>query len=310
MGIYFAPLEGITGHIFRSTYEKHFGGHVTKYFAPFIATNQNFSMKSRDKKDILPENNEGIFLVPQILTNNAEQFVDMSEKLAAYGYREVNLNLGCPSGTVVPKKKGSGFLADPERLDMFFDEIFHTDRDVEVSVKTRLGIEDPEEFFEILRIYNRYPIKELIIHPRVQKDYYKNHPHMEIFEEALKLSKCPVCYNGDLCSAEEIRAFRASFPQVENLMLGRGLLKVPSLLEELDGKERDLDRWYAFMEELTKRYERELCGEKIVLYKLKEHWFYLFQSLPEQEAYVKKLKKAGSLEEYRRLASAILKQAH
>ena len=118
MSYYFAPLEGITGYIYRNTYEKYFGG-ISKYFSPFITTNQNFTIQNREKKDILPENNKGIYLVPQIMTNNAEQFYDMANKMADLGYKEINLNFGCPSRTVVTKKKGSGFLAYPEELKFF-----------------------------------------------------------------------------------------------------------------------------------------------------------------------------------------------
>ena len=150
MNYYFAPLEGITGFIYRNTYEKYFGG-IQKYFSPFITTNQNFTIQNREKKDILKENNKGIYLVPQIMTNNVEQFYDMANKMADLGYKEVNLNFGCPSRTVVTKKKGSGFLAYPEELNCFLSEIFYYCRDMEISIKTRIGLEDPEEFVRLLQ---------------------------------------------------------------------------------------------------------------------------------------------------------------
>ncbi len=306
MGIYFAPLEGITGHIFRNTYEKHFGG-VEKYFTPFITTNQHFEIKKRDLKDILPENNRGLHVVPQVLTNSAEQFVDLAGRLAGYGYWEINLNLGCPSRTVVPKRKGSGLLAYPEQLDRMLEEIFEGCGNLDISIKTRLGIQEPDEFFEILEIYNRYPVSELTIHPRVQMDYYKNHPHMEVFAESLKRTHIPVCYNGDLFTAEEIRAFQGTYPEVKNLMLGRGLLKAPSLPEELDGRERDLKRWKAFLEELCDCYVKELGSTKNTLFKMKELWFYLFQSLPESEEYAKQMKKTTDMDKYRNLVAEILR---
>lgn len=305
MNFYLAPLEGITGFVFRNTYEKHFGG-ISKYFTPFITTNQHFAFQNRDKRDILPENNEGLYLVPQILTNNAEQFLDMAGKLSAFGYREINLNLGCPSKTVVTKKKGSGFLAYPKELDHFLVEIFEHNEDVEISIKTRIGMEDPEEFDRLLEIYNKYPLKELIIHPRLQTDYYKNHPNMDAFARAMEESKAPLCYNGDLFTVEEIQNFQKDYPTIENIMLGRGILKDPTLLQELQGQKRDYRKWYEFLSELCEAYEEELSGDRNVLFKMKELWFYLFQSLPDSEKAAKAMRKVKDLAEYKMLVRRTL----
>ena len=305
MNYYFAPLEGITGYIYRNTYEKHFGG-MSKYFSPFISTNQHFGIQNKEKRDVAPENNKGIYLVPQILTNNAEQFRDMAEKMADLGYKEVNINLGCPSRTVVTKKKGSGFLADPEELNNFLDEIFWYCKDMEISLKTRIGMEDPEEFVRLLEIYNKYPLKELIIHPRLQIDYYNNHPNMEMFQHAVEHAKAPLCYNGDLSSVEDIENFKKNYPMIENVMLGRGILRNPTLMKELEGQERDLKLWYEFLMELCEVYEEVLSGDMNVLYKMKEHWYYLFQSLPDTEKAVKAMRKIRHLDEYRVLVKSIL----
>ena len=306
MNYYFAPLESITGYIYRNTYEKYFGG-IEKYFSPFITTNQHFAMQNREKRDVLPENNKEIYLVPQILTKSGDQFIDMAEKLKAFGYNEVNLNLGCPSRTVVTKGKGSGFLADPEALDRFFEMIFEADTGVEISIKTRIGMENPKEFERILQVYEKYPFNEIIIHPRLQTDFYKNHPNMEAFEEAFKALKVPVCYNGDLFTKEDVEDFRKKYPEVQRIMLGRGLLRTPSLLQELEGKERDYKVWYEFLTELCEIYEKEFSGQKNVLYKMKEHWYYLFQSLPQDEKAVKAMKKTKDLGDYKLLVKSILR---
>ena len=305
MNYYFAPLEGITGYIYRNTYEKHFGG-INKYFSPFITTNQHFKMQKKEKRDVASENNQGLNLVPQILGNNAEQFVDMARKLQDMGYQEINFNLGCPSRTVVTKKKGSGFLADPDALNEFFDEVFHYVQDMDISIKTRIGMENPEEFERLLQIYNKYPFKELIIHPRLQTDYYKNHPNMEVFRNALEKSKAPVCYNGDLFTIEDIRKFQEIYPTVENIMLGRGILKTPTLLKELRGEQRDLTKWHEFLSELCDKYQEEFSGDTNVLYKMKEHWYYLFQSLPDTEKAVKAMRKVKTLSDYHILVKSIL----
>lgn len=167
MKIYTAPLEGITGHVFRTALYHHFGG-ADKYFIPFIRPNQNGNFSTREKQDIMPENNLNMYPVPQILTNKAEDFLRTAEKLEAYGYKEINLNLGCPSKTVISKMRGSGFLAYPDELEQFLDEIFRKCK-LEISIKTRIGKESPDEFVRLLDIYNKYQMKELIIHPRVQQ---------------------------------------------------------------------------------------------------------------------------------------------
>ena len=168
MKYYFAPMEGITGYIYRQVHHQFFPG-IDKYFTPFLTPGSKKLMTPKELRDILPDNNEGYHLVPQILTNQAQDFIRLAEELREYGYEEVNLNLGCPSGTVTAKKKGSGFLEFPAQLEKFLDEVFEN-LDMKISVKTRIGKDEPEEFTELLRIYNRFPLEELIVHPRIQSD--------------------------------------------------------------------------------------------------------------------------------------------
>ena len=198
MQFYLAPMEEVTGYVYRNVYHALFGD-MDKYVTPFITPTQKRKLKTRDQKEVAPEHNRGMHVVPQIMTNNAEQFVDTCNMLAGLGYGEVNLNLGCPSATVVKKGRGSGFLEDPGKLDRFFEDVFQElDQErstLRVSVKTRIGLEYPEEFEDILKAYNRYPLSEVIIHPRLQKDYYKNTPDLEAFSDALEKSVHPVCYN-------------------------------------------------------------------------------------------------------------------
>ncbi|MEQ8199412.1 MAG: tRNA-dihydrouridine synthase family protein, partial [Clostridiaceae bacterium] len=197
MKYYLAPMEGITGYIYRNSYEKFFC-NIDKYFTPFIVPNRSRSLKTKELRDILPENNKDINnIVPQILTNDSEGFIATAKKLQQLGYKEINLNLGCPSGTVVSKNRGSGFLAQREELDVFLDEIFKMDH-MKISIKTRIGKDSPEEFYELIKIYNKYPLEELIIHPRTRNDFYGNKPNLEVFKDALSLSTNPVCYNGDI----------------------------------------------------------------------------------------------------------------
>ncbi len=202
MKYYLAPMEGITGFVFRNAYHDYFAP-MDKYFAPFVSPNQNICFTPREYRDICPENNRIPNVVPQILTNKAEDFIKTSQELAKMGYGEVNLNLGCPSGTVTAKRKGAGFLMETGRLREFFDRIFERPS-VRISVKTRLGMYSPDEFAQLLEIFNEYPLEELIIHPRAGKEFYEGIPHRDVYFDAVGKSKNPLCYNGDLYRAEDV----------------------------------------------------------------------------------------------------------
>lgn len=335
----FAPMEGITGYIYRNAHHAWFGG-MDRYFAPFLSPSTAKDFSSREKNDICPEHNEGICLIPQLLTNQAEVFLLAAEKLEQMGYQEVNLNLGCPSGTVVAKKKGSGFLAYPQELQAFLEEIFRK-TPIAVSVKTRIGKENPDEFPHLLEIFNQYPIKELIIHPRVQKDMYKNTPNWESLSWAVQHSANPVCYNGDLFCMEDYLRFRERFPDVGAVMLGRGLLRNPALANQLRRVERqtqgsmqnitqnvtlsvtknitqnivqmengqktagmdfasETEALRGFHNQVYHDYQKVMSGDRNVLFKMKEIWFYLSASFPGCEKEMKKIKKAEKCLEYER----------
>lgn len=297
MKYYMAPLEGITGYIFRTTYHKYFGG-IDKYFTPFISPNQKKICRTREKKDILPENNEGMNVVPQILTNNSEMFLKTVDYLKDYGYREVNLNLGCPVGTVVSKKKGAGFLSDPGRLRSFLDDIF-SHCDIQISVKTRIGMEDPEEFESLIRIFNQFPIFELIIHPRIREDYYKNQPNMKVFSYGYEKSNTKVCYNGDLFTKEKVDAVIKKYPELDAVMFGRGILRYPGLIPYIrEGAVMEKEKLRGFHDHIYGRYQENLYGDKTVLFKMKELWSYMIHSFEYDSKIEKKIKKSQKQSEY------------
>lgn len=297
MKLYLAPLEGLTGYRYRRVFHELFGG-MDKYFSPFIAANQSDSFKAKDIQDILPENNPGMTLVPQILTNKADDFIFTSKKIRSIGYDEINLNLGCPSGTVVGKGRGSGFLAKPEELDLFLDQIF-TAGVTKISIKTRLGKNDPEEFHRILELYNKYPMEELIIHPRIQKDMYRNTPNLPYFEEAVEKSSNKLCYNGDIVTVDDYKCISEMFPQVDTFMVGRGAIANPGIaLDIRDGKKIDKVKVREFHDRLYDEYKQAMSGERNVLYRMKELWFYLSDSFSEPEKYLKKIRKSEGLVDY------------
>ena len=307
MKLYFAPLEGITGYIYRNAYYDFFGKGVDKFFTPFIGVGQNGLSKSRIWEDIATEHNKKMTVVPQLLSNNGNITKDYVNQLADLGYQEINLNLGCPYQTVVSKKKGAGLLAEPERLVEFLDELFEGMRNSErsgvktahISVKTRIGMTSSDEFERLLEIYNQYPLSELIIHPRVREEFYDGHPHLESFALALEYSKAPVCYNGDIFTKKDYQNLVEQFPKVDRVMLGRGPLSNPGLISELlTGEKATKEQLLAFHNRLYADYLQVMSGEKNTLFKMKELWNYMQFSFKDCEKQIKKIRKAQRASEY------------
>ena len=276
--------------------------------------------------------------MPQILSKNAGDVVAACERLKSLGYKEVNLNIGCPSGTVVSKGRGAGLLEDLRILNQFLEEIF-SNVVLPVSIKTRIGMDDESEWEDILKIYNQYPIKELIIHPRLRKDFYKGIPNYEAFSYAVIHSKNPICYNGDINTLQDYVSLVNRFPKVDRWMIGRGFLRNPFLLKQLHQFEQiretstennlsdmslkevqsmesnkdsaflqqshqtfpatnDLTLLKQFHHTLLEGYKDYLPGDTPVLFKMKELWFYMRDMFPEDEKLYKKIKKAKNLLEY------------
>lgn len=305
MQYYLAPMEGLTTYTFRSVYHQFYGG-MDKYFTPFIS---NLHMNSRERNDVLPEHNSGMHTVPQILTNRADEFLSLAKELADYGYTCVNLNLGCPSGTVVAKKRGAGFLGIPDALDRFLDEIF-TKCPIGISVKTRIGMTDLNEWQLLLAIYERYPFEELIIHPRLQKEGYSGSPHPECYGEAASRLTCPLCYNGDIVSGCSMEALLEHFPDMTAVMIGRGILQNPALLAQLKSPApagAELSTLHSFHDTLLGRYQEIMSGDTNTLYKMKDLWTFLGKSFQDADKYLKKIKKASSVSEYRIAVNAIFR---
>ena len=306
MQLSFAPLEGITGWVFRSIHHQMFPG-LSAYYAPFSAPTMDSPLTGRGLADVLPEHNEGVPLIPQLLTNQAEAFLAAADRLEALGYREVNLNLGCPSGTVVAKRKGAGFLSLPDQLDAFFDTVFSRTR-LRVSVKTRLGLEVPDQWPRLLEIFNRYPIALLIVHPRVRTDYYRGPVRMEAFRYAAEHTVLPLCYNGDLNTVRNCLDLTAQFPRLQGLMAGRGMVANPALGRELaGGPPLTRTELMTFHDRLLAAYSDLYSGDRPVLGKMKELWFYQSCLFAQTEKPMKRLRKARTLEAYRDAAAALFR---
>lgn len=295
MKIYLAPMEGVTSNIFRMAQNKYFGG-IDKFFTPFITPSHKGRMGEKIMRDILPKNNEGMNLVPQILTNSAQGFIEMCKSLEYYGYNEFNLNLGCPSGTVVSKGRGSGFLAEPQKLDEFLNEIYSTN--YTISIKTRIGLESAEEFERLLDIYNKYPVSELIIHPRTRKDMYKNTPNMSAYEFAVENCKHSLCYNGDIFVSEDYEKFVSNYPNTQKIMIGRGVVSNPALPFMLKGGSApDVGVYREFYNYIYEEYSSVLSGTTPLMHKLKEFILYMVKIFDDNSKVTKKIKKAKNINE-------------
>ena len=238
MQYYAAPMEGLTDRVWRQAQQKWFGpeGTAHRYYAPFLSPPENRVLIKKKMAELAPAANPGAPVIPQLLAKDGELAAWMIGELRALGYTEVNLNLGCPSGTVTAKGKGSGLLADVPALERLLDGVFARSP-LPVSIKTRIGYTRPDEFDRLLDVFARYPIHELIIHPRTRGEFYKGTPHREAFAKAHAALDRPLCYNGDLFCEEDCRELMRQFPNTRALMLGRGLIANPALAQSLGGGE-------------------------------------------------------------------------
>ena len=303
MTVYLAPLEGVTDAVFRRVHRDCFSG-VAKYFIPFVSPTQNLAFTSRDLAAIAPENNAGVPAVPQLLAKDASLFLWAAQALGDMGYSEVNLNLGCPSGPVTAKGKGSGLLADYPALERFLDGIFEC-APLPISIKTRIGYASADEFERLLALFSRYPVRELIVHPRTRGEFYKGTPHRDVFARAFSETALPLCYNGDLFTPADVAAAPA-LP----LMLGRGLQRDPSLLRRLWGGERaTAAELQAYHDALCAAYRRDYSGDTPVLHRMRELWTYLSGSFRDTDAFLRAVRKARTLSAYDQAARAFFAQA-
>lgn len=305
MQIYFAPLEGLTDSVYRCLHHKYFPG-VDRYYMPFFSPTVHRSLTARESRELPEADSVDFAAVPQVLTRVPEDFLWAAEVIRDRGYTEVNLNLGCPSGTVTAKGKGSGMLSDPEGLDRFLDTVF-SGCPIPISVKTRLGVNTTEEFPRLLEIFNRYPIRELTIHPRTRQEFYKGGIHMDCFDYALKNSKNPLCYNGNLCTAGQIHGFSEAYPEVCSVMIGRGLIGDPGMFTPGGTTAAALE---GFFDELLETYTREFGGARNAMFRLKENWRYLLCRFEGSEKLGKRLKKTTDIVEYRTITKEIFHTLH
>ena len=297
MELSFAPMEGVTYHAYRRIHARLFPG-AAEYYSPFIAPDGDGRFKTSGLRDVLPENNEGIRLIPQILCNRAGPFLAAAQQLADLGYEEVNLNAGCPSGTVVGKHKGAGMLADREGFDRCLEEIF-SKCPIRVSVKSRLGLNSTGELPALLEIYRRYPLSKLILHARDRLGMYKSKPDWDSFALAMEGLPFPVAYNGNICTPADLQRLTDRFPTLSHVMLGRGAAADPALFRRCcGGAPLTLTELIVFHDELVEAYLSEGIAPPHVAARMKELWFYLLCMFRDSDRQAKAIMKARTLSDY------------
>lgn len=310
--IILAPLQGYTDAVFRDVYFRHFTG-VDQAMAPFVSTMGQQRLNISRLKDVIPENNLNCkSLIPQILGNVAEDFLFLAQELISLGYDCVNWNMGCPHSKVARKKRGSGMLPWPEMVEALLDDIFQT-LPCKLSIKVRLGRHDKDEILRLLPIFDKYPIEELIVHPRTGVQMYTGHADLDAFDMVAQNTSHQLVYNGDITSIDVFEEVAARFPQVNRFMIGRGILSNPFLPSEIKGEIRnrnhDLDRIKCLHDGLFDIYSRKFYGPAHVTGRMKGFWNYMEPSFPGNRKAIKRMLKATTREQYQLAAEAFFIQS-
>lgn len=297
---YLAPIRGITDALFRTIYHHHFP-YFNAAVAPFINPQRFTNLKPALLADILPENNLKLPIVPQLLYNNSEDFVNLGRLLQDLGYSHLNWNLGCPAPQIANKQRGSGLLPHTDRIIALLDAV-QEHLSAEISIKTRLGLESSDDIEKLLPRLESTPLKEIIIHPRIGKQLYRGAASRENFGRCTELTSHRLVYNGDIWSGSDFKDLSAIFPGVHRWMLGRGAIANPLLAAEIQGHsvspEQKRNVLYLFHNDLYEQLQDKLHGPGHLLGRMKQIWAYLISSFPGKEKSLKKIRKASSTSKY------------
>ncbi len=304
------PFQGITDAPFRNVFKRHFGG-IDKFYTPFFTgIHKEEHAKNLQGEEIDPKFNDVETLTPQILSTDAEEILRFAKQCKQLGYKEINLNMGCPFPRVANKKRGCGLLPYPDMVEAMLDRVFE-EIDIKFSVKCRLGYFSPDEIEAIIPIFNKFPLSELIIHPRIGKQLYKGEADVERFKRLIPYINAPLVYNGDVFSVNGFGRIRNAVLPMNRFMLGRGLLTNPFLAEEIRGgawnaPERT-ERLHAYVIDLYKDRLRHAGGSPKVLGRMKELWSYLMYSFEKPQNVWRKIKKINALREYEEAVEEVFK---
>lgn len=305
-----SPLQGFTDFRFRNAFHEYFGG-IDTFYAPYIRLNGKLKIKSSYQRDLLPENNAVPELIPQIMTNDAEEFLFVVKYIQDLGYKELNWNLGCPYPMVTKRGMGSGLICNPERIDEVLDRV-HSETNITVSMKVRMGYESSEEILEVFPILEKYPIKNIAIHARIGKQLYKGGVNLEAFQKCVDSSKQLLYYNGDITTVNKFKEIENRFPSINHFMIGRGLIADPFLPSMIKNNttEYPSNRWQVFSEfhdRIFAEYDAALSGPTPIKMKMLGFWEYFSTTCSNPQKTYKKIKKAKNSKVYHEAVKEILK---
>ena len=304
------PFQGITDAPFRNVFKRHFGG-IDKFYTPFFTgIHKEDHAKNLQGEEIDPRYNDIETLTPQILSTDAEEILRFAKQCKQLGYKEINLNMGCPFPRVANKKRGCGLLPYPEKVEAMLERVFE-EIDVKFSIKCRLGYFSPEEIDALIPIFNKFPMSELIIHPRIGKQLYKGEADVERFKALIPYINAPLVYNGDIFSVESFERISETVQPVNDFMLGRGILANPFLAEQIKGNDAPDNktlRLHAYLIDLYEDRLRHSGGSPKVLGRMKELWSYLMNSFEEPQVVWRKIKKINALKDYEEAVEIIFKE--
>lgn len=304
-----SPLQGFTDFRFRNAFHHYFGG-IDTYYAPYIRLNGKLKIKLSYQNDLLPENNATLEVIPQVITNDAEEFIYVAKYVQSLGYKELNWNLGCPYPMVTKSGMGSGLICNPNRINEVLHRA-HNETDILVSMKMRMGYENAEEILDAFPVLDQYPLKNIAIHARIGKQLYKGPVNLDAFEKCLSSTKHKLYYNGDITSLAAFKTIEQRFPHVDHFMIGRGLIADPFLPNMIKHNTRDYpkNRWAIFSEfhdTIYQQYDAYLSGPTPIKMKMLGFWEFFSQSTSNPQKTLKAIKKASNPVKYRQAVAQII----
>ncbi len=305
-----SPLQGFTDFRFRNAFHKHFGG-IDTFYSPYIKLNGKLVVKGSYERDILPENNTTLEVIPQIITNDAEEFLFVAKYVQQMGYKELNWNLGCPYPMVAKSGMGSGLISNTSQIEHILKRV-HNETDIIVSMKMRMGYENPTEILDVFPILEQYPIKNIAIHARIGKQLYKGGVDLDSFQKCLDTSKQKIYYNGDITSVAKFKELQERFPSIDHWMIGRGLIADPFLPSMIKNNTTEYPKnrfeiFEAFHDEIYQQYDAYLQGPTPIRMKMLGFWEYFSESFSNPQKTFKKIKKAGNSKNYEAAVKEIFK---
>lgn len=307
-----SPLQGFTDYKFRNAFNHFFGG-IDTFYAPYIRLNGKLVIKNSYKRDIELANNTTLEVIPQIITNDVDEFLFVAKYIRELGYKELNWNLGCPYPMVTKRGMGSGLIADPEKINNILHNV-HNESDVLVSMKMRMGYENPEEILKTLPVLDKYPLKNIAIHARIGKQLYKGGTDLDSFQKCIDNTNHKLYYNGDVTSVNAFKKLQERFPTIDHWMIGRGLIADPFLpnmikKDTLEYPKNRFDIFNEFHDRIFTEYDAALSGPTPIKMKMLGFWEYFSKSFANPQKTYKKIKKAQNVKKYEIAVREIFKEA-